>query len=95
MGEVVPKMMNYISHDESLGICSLKCNETETPKNDPNTEVLIKVEAAGVNRADLNQVSTFFLNYFLKVLRNLPSSNRIHEYTWFRMRRIFSRSFYK
>jgi len=58
-------MMRYISHDESIGFSSLKCLETETPKNDPDTEVLIKIEATGVNRADLNQVSYFF-NLFWK-----------------------------
>ena len=49
--------MKFIDYDPKVGHKSLFVNECDTPKIDPDEEVLIKVEATAVNRADLLQVS--------------------------------------
>lgn len=60
VGEKVPPRMKFVDYDSAAGHKSLFVNERDTPEYNPEEEVLIKVEATAVNRADLLQVS--FLN---------------------------------
>ena len=57
VGHNVPERMKYMAHDPNVGPSSLAIQEGETPTYNKDTEVLIKVEASAVNRADLLQVS--------------------------------------
>jgi tumor protein p53-inducible protein 3 len=47
--------MKFIDYINKGGYESLFPSECEVPKYDKNTEVLIKIEATAVNRADLMQ----------------------------------------
>jgi tumor protein p53-inducible protein 3 len=51
----VPARMKYMSYNPIEGHLSLKVSECDTPFYDKDYEVLIKVEATAVNRADLLQ----------------------------------------
>jgi len=62
VGHTVPKQMYFMSHNPTIGPSSLKKETCNLPDYDHNTEVLIKIEATAVNRADLLQVR--FLYYY-------------------------------
>jgi NADPH:quinone reductase-like Zn-dependent oxidoreductase len=53
-----------MSHNPTIGPSSLKKELCNLPEYDPEFEVLIKIEATAVNRADLLQVR-FLYSYFL------------------------------
>ena len=64
VGHSCPKQMYFMSHNSAIGPSSLKKEVCNLPEYDPETEVLIKIEATAVNRADLLQVRfLFFLNF--------------------------------
>ena len=56
VGHNVPKQMYFMSHNPTIGPSSLKKETCNLPEYDNETEVLIKIEATAVNRADLLQV---------------------------------------
>ena len=45
--------MKFMQHGQNIGHQSLSVAECDVPLYDPEKEVLIKVEAAAVNKADL------------------------------------------
>lgn len=51
----VPARMKYMAYDPVVGHNSLHIEECDVPEYDRNNEVLVKVEATAVNRADLLQ----------------------------------------
>ena len=55
VGHNIPKTMKYMRHDPNIGPESLSVAVGDVPEYDPEKEVLIKVEATAVNRADLLQ----------------------------------------
>lgn len=52
-----------MSHNPTIGPSSLKKETCNLPDYDADTEVLIKIEATAVNRADLLQVRFLYLDY--------------------------------
>jgi tumor protein p53-inducible protein 3 len=55
VGQQVPAMMKFIDYDSKIGHASLHVAECKTPDYNKETEVLIKMEATAINRADLLQ----------------------------------------
>ena len=55
VGHNIPKTMKFMRHDPSIGPESLSVAVGDVPEYNREKEVLIKVEATAVNRADLLQ----------------------------------------
>jgi len=55
VGSKVQPFMKFMDFDPKIGPSSVEPSECETPSYDKQSEVLIKVEATAVNRADLLQ----------------------------------------
>ena len=53
IGQQVPSMMKFMNYDKDVGRTSVRVEECETPYYDKRHEVLIRVVATGLNRADL------------------------------------------
>ena len=67
VGDSVPEHMNYVAHDEAVGLESFKVATQPVPSYDRENERLIRVAASAVNRADYLQVSVPYV-YFMSDL---------------------------